>query len=753
MFKKISKTGIIGESALREAFDGDLRQLGDLLQGAIKKALELTGDDDWWPYMRGLFPGFVVVEAKDGKLLRYGYSVDGTDVILQTPQEVVQEFVAVASEAGAKPFMEADASMPGVFLLRVIKAGLSGNRNYYSNAVLREATPLFDGVRVLVKSDEEHLAGKGKDVRNLIGRLSDPAFIEGIGVDQGEIRATLTMIEPEGDMTVKLREACSRGLTDLFGFSIDASGKATRGRVGGQTARIAQSLSTIKSVDLIVEPGAGGGIIDLVEAQGDDNMLREQLIKLIEAKRPDLLTNVDLETVSDDRLEDIFSEAIQEPEQEAEPEQEPAAEPQADFSEALQTVEAKFYLREALGNSRLPEAAKKKIKSDFGQRTSFTEAQVDDAIKAETEYLAQFTSSGTVQGLGGGSMVEMIESQGEKYEKMLDAFFDPADSSVRSFKECYVAMTGDKLVTGRIDKCHEATMREALGSSSFTAVLGDGMNRKMVREYNDQSQYDVWRKIAEVGKVDDFRTQERTRFGGYGDLPTVAESGAYTALTSPTDEKAEYAVTKRGGTEKITLEMIKNDDVGSIRRIPSKMARAAKRTLSKFALDFMRTNPVIYDGVNLFHATHGNLGSAALASASLAAARLAMLKQPEKDSDEPMSIGPQTLWVAADLEEDAVDMFRRNTENDKTFQQSLSLEVVPVWYWTDVNDWVVSANLADIPMIEIGFLDGNEEPEMFIQDNPLVGSMFTNDEVTYKIRHIYGGNVMDYRGLYKSVVA
>ena len=46
----------------------------------------------------------------------------------------------------------------------------------------------------------------------------------------------------------------------------------------------------------------------------------------------------------------------------------------------------------------------------------------------------------------------------------------------------------------------------------------------------------------------------------------------------------------------------------------------------------------------------------------------------------------------------------------------------------------------------------NQEPEIFIQDNPTVGSLFTHDKVTYKIRHVYGGNVVEFRGLWKSVL-
>ena len=88
----------------------------------------------------------------------------------------------------------------------------------------------------------------------------------------------------------------------------------------------------------------------------------------------------------------------------------------------------------------------------------------------------------------------------------------------------------------------------------------------MLADYRNMTNFDAWRRIANVVPVNDFRTQERTRFGGYGDIPIVAESGPYVALTSPSDEKATYAAAKRGGSESVTLEMIKNDDVGAIQR-------------------------------------------------------------------------------------------------------------------------------------------------------------------------------------------
>jgi hypothetical protein len=58
-----------------------------------------------------------------------------------------------------------------------------------------------------------------------------------------------------------------------------------------------------------------------------------------------------------------------------------------------------------------------------------------------------------------------------------------------------------------------------------------------------------------------------------------------------------------------------------------------------------------------------------------------------------------------------------------------------------------------MPLLEVGFYNGQEEPELWVQDLPNVGSVFNSDKVTYKIRHIWGICVLDYRGFYRETVA
>jgi len=327
-------------------------------------------------------------------------------------------------------------------------------------------------------------------------------------------------------------------------------------------------------------------------------------------------------------------------------------------------------------------------------------------------------------------------------EQMLDDFFSPSPKSFRSFRECYVAITGDKGITGRVNECDAVRMREALDTSSWQEVLGSSIARRLQQIYAGMTDLQAWRKVVKVGDVNDFRTQNLVSYGGYGNLPIVAQGGAYTPLTSPPDGNASYAVTKRGGLESVTLEMIKNDDVRAIARIPQELALAAANTLYEFVFDFYRTNPTCtYDSVALYHASHANLFTAALSATEYETHRQAMVKQTRTGSAKRLGVSPSFLLVPFELEKAAFDLFHRDTNLDETFVQSQKPQVIVPAYWTDANDWCTVADPTRLPCVEIGFLDGQEEPELFMQDSPTVGSLFSNDQVTYKIRHIYGGTI------------
>lgn len=762
--------GIVG-ARLVEAAATEIRQVVELVRIAINKQL---GRD--WVAVDAMYPDRIVI-SENGRQYAYPYTLtDDNQVQLQPRQEVVQlhapvRLLEAAGEvaAGEVAFIEAVGEpAAGIWTIRVIRAGTSGNDNYYPDSVLRDAVRLIEGARVFEKSDEQHIAaGKngvvpGKSFRNLIGGLKNVRFVEGAEPDTGEVLADLHLIQPDGDVAVRVREAHTRGLSHLFGFSIDASAKAKVINRGGRKLRMATEITKVHSVDLIVEPGAGGALLRIIEAQTEpepetpqedaDMALRQRMIEAITAHNPAF----DGANATDEQIETAYQAAVAASVRVTEAQGAGAATAALD---AVRLVEARLVARDLVGAAKLPQPAKDRLLARFTEaQAPFAAADVTQAIEAERAYLARFTEAG--KPVIHFDEVVQVEDRSTKIAGMLDDFFS-GNNRQHSFKECYVEITGDRRVSGDVRDVDVARLRESLGdrfveslaSTSWANVLGDSITRRMLAEYARMTDLQAWRKIATAVPVQDFRTQERTRIGGYGNLPAVAQAAGYTALSSPTDEKATYAVTKRGGTEDVTLEMVRNDDVGAIRRIPTELALAAGNTLYEFVFDFIRTNPTIYDTVALFHATHNNLGTTALDATNFAAARLAMINQVRAGSLKKLGIGPAVVLVPFELQETAYNLFVRNQNLDKTFVQTINPEVIPVGYWTDANDWAAVADPSRIPTIEVGFLDGREEPELFVQDMPNVGSMFSNDKITYKIRHIYSGAVMDYRGLRKHVVA
>lgn len=770
--------GHAGFDRITEAVTTEFGQLMDLVRQALRDKLRSTpGAADYYVDVSAIYADRVVSRVA-GRLMAYPYTLKADNtVMVGDGAEVVMQFAAVRESAGGDTSTFREAA-DGSIEVTIIKAGVSTNGVFYPDAALREAVPLFEGVRVFNKADAVHKAGGGKDVAALLGGIYSVRFIEGATPDTGRLVGTFKPLNDTDPVVVKMTEAVRRGMQGLMGLSIDADARTGKATVGGAKLRAVKQFVKAHSVDLIVEPGAGGGLDRLTEAATDPSdstnpqpsagasTMKTRLLTalaLISAVAHARLTEASPEldvlatlaeacetagikmgaviaaAKGDNTEADVrkLLEAVKAPAQAA---TQPGASAmtQAEFDARTRLMEARFYARTAVAGSTLPQAAKDKLLPELVGRDRLTEADVDTAIKAEREYLARFTESG--RPTSGMPRIE-VGDRTTQVADMLDAFFDPKHKdhrNVRSFRECYAEITGDRGVTGKIDRVR---LTESVGTDTFADVLGNSITRRMQAAYNDAVAYQAWREVVTVAPVNDFRTQERTEMGGFGDFPVVAERGPYLDITDPSDDKATYSVAKYGGKIAVSFEAIKNDDVAALRRIPVNLGRAAQRQLYGFVFNVFAANAAIYDTVALYHASHANLFTGALTAAQYAAHRLGMMKQTGRDTAKRMGIGPSMLLVPMDLEETAADLFRRNTNNDATFVQSLSPTIIPVASWTDVNDWVTLANPADGPVIELGFLDGQEEPTLLTQDSPTEGAVFTNDMISYKLRHIYGRTV------------
>lgn len=707
----------------------------------------------------------------------------------------------------ARPLAEAEGKDPdgSRWEVVIIKAGTSKNRRRYPEKVLKEAAPLFEGTRVLARSDDEHIEGRGKSVRNIVGWLSEVAY------RSKAIRGVLNVLESEEGLRRALLDAWKRGKRDLVGLSIVAEGKGKAVIEGGQRLIDVEAIKKVSSVDLVFDPAAGGGLVKLVAALGEKEEeamppLEELTIEELETARPDLVEQLRKGGAA------TTSEGGGDPEGEPKPGEEtppaggeptpaPTGEPGQPTPVAVAAAEAegdedadliptqlgRFVIREALEDTTLPEVSRKRIAKQFAGK-AFHEAELGSAIKDELEMWKDLEKANLVKSRGDRKDVEVGMTEATRAKAALDGFFSGADVEVdgekvpryRSFRQAYEDLTGDHAVSGRLPRTpvgrlgiseanggrvdisrlvwdpEDEQFTEAIQSTTFAEILGDSVTRQMLREYTE-TDLRIWEPVTDVVPVRDFRTQRRMRFGGYGNLPAVAQNAAYGALTSPADEEATYAATKRGGTETITIEAIANDDVSALRRIPQRLARAAAQTLHEFVLDMMATNAAIYDVVALAAAGHNNLGTTAMSAASLKAAYARMRKQTDMSSAKRLNLIGKLLWIPIDLEDVAFEITQAErkpgtADNDANFVRKIALDYVVVPYWTDTNNWWLTASKDQTPLIEVGFY-GPEDPELFAQDMPNVGEMFTNDRIVYKIRHIYSGAVMDFRGFDGSIVA
>lgn len=639
--------------------------------------------------------------------------------------------------------------------VQIVKFGEDYNNVYWTPGVVKASKDKFEGAKVFLLSEAQHQASRhpyGKPPDQIVG------WVSGVKENDVGLEGNLNILRTARGQSLRdaLVDSWDKGNKDLLGLSVDVVGSLEREKINNKQVLAVTAIKKA-TVDVVYEPAAGGGFLRLVAAKKADEvgkedleMFKDLLEKLKEAKPHIYATIKDKAEAGKVTVEDLIK-ALDSKDEKAQalPADDESVKAAKKILEELRIQSSQITVDNCLKDSGLPKAISDKVRSQFSGKI-VTEDEVKASVKLEKDTLEKVLGE-TIKGAG---YVKVVEDDVEKRTKMMDDFFA---GKVMSFKAAYVNLTGDREVTGLI-KNFDRRIMASLNSSSFGDVLGDSIRRRLLQEYNQSAYNKNWQKICQIIPIQDFRTNHRTRFGGYGNLPIVNQGAPYTALSSPTDEEATYAVSKKGGTEDVTLEMIKNDDVGVIRMIPKKMATSAARTLFEFVFDFLATNPTVYDSKALFHADHNNIATVAFSNTTFVNARIRMMSQTEMNSAKRIGLLPKYVIHPIDLTKTVYDVVAapRNSDFDPItaeFVRTLQMEQIEVPYWTDTNNWYVSADPSDICGLEIGFLDGKQDPDIVVQDQPFVGSVFTNDKITWKIIHVYGGAITDFRQFDGNIVA
>ncbi len=297
---------------------------------------------------------------------------------------------------------------------------------------------------------------------------------------------------------------------------------------------------------------------------------------------------------------------------------------------------------------------------------------------------------------------------------------------------------------------------QGLGTrSDFPVLLENVMHKLLLAAY--ETAPDQWRSIAATGSVTDFRPHPRLRLGSLARLSSKLESGEFRQLHFPDAEKEAVQAATYGNIIGLTREAIVNDDVDGFSRLTTMLGRAAARSIEIDVFALLASNsgvgPNMNDGKALFHADHNNIASTAAAPSvdSLEAARILMAQQKDPDDNDYLNLRPD-VWagpigkgaavrVAVNAEFDFSAETSGNTAQYRkpNIVRDLISTIVDTPRLTG-NRWYVFADPNVAPVIEVSFLDGQESPQIQIEEG------FDYDGVRWRIMHDYGVGAVDYRG-------
>jgi peptidoglycan hydrolase-like protein with peptidoglycan-binding domain len=660
-----------------------------------------------------------------------------------------------------------------VFRVRLLAYGDSKNGRRYPESVMREAVGKYEGTRAY----DHHRTAEELTTSTIAGLIGSYRNVEASSDGlYGDLHLLPGATHAAEAIDASL-QAQAAGRPPVVGFSHDVRGQFRSVVSGGRRLQEAVQIVDVDSTDVVAKPSAGGKAVRAVAGgeitEGDDVPTKEDVLAAFAEATDDELSAVGLVRAAESTTTETgttlqrATESTTDTERVREGEQ-----PKASYwGKAMVTQKI-----EAAG---LPTAVVESVLEGLPDR--ITESDVDASIGALKATLGVMEKAGMRPTVTTQVATEALEKKvtaldnffagkySTGYRSFRQAFCDVTGTQPRSFTEDFNKTIMRESVAaydsdGRLLRTTEGGIeraQESLTASSWNLVLGDSITRRMVAEYS-QPNLQTWRQIvSSIIPVNDFRTQRIDRIGGYGTLPSVSAGAPYQPLTSPGNEEVTYAISKRGGTEDITMEMIANDDVRAIARIPVKLGLAAAQTLYRFVWDMLVNNNNIYDGTALFttgHANYVNAGSgSALSQSALTSARILMTSQTAYgDAVDFISPTPQILVYVNDIEEIAfqlttsavaVPSTAAGPSNTPNLHQGLSR--IRLDYPASSTAWWTIADPDMCPTFEVGFYQGRQDPELFTQSDPSVGSVFNADKVTYKIRHIYSGAVLDFRGFVK----
>ena len=376
---------------------------------------------------------------------------------------------------------------------------------------------------------------------------------------------------------------------------------------------------------------------------------------------------------------------------------------------------------------------------------------VDEARKLVIDKMAEREAAAPTR-----THVQVLADEGQKRSECMTATLEARcglrqwDDQARAYgHSSLMDMAKDALVRSGVNLVgmskSEIAGRAMHSTSDFPLLLSNIARKSLASAYAEEQQ--TFRPIARQRNLPDFKPVYELEIAGQITPEPLLEGGEYKAATVQ-EQQASWRIYTYGKKIAVTRQLIINDDLDALSRIPQMIGRGMSLFESNEVWKLITSNAKMsYDNKALFHADHANSGAGAIGEVAISNARKALRNQKDIAGNR-INLRPRYLILPTSLETAAqkfLSPIQPSTTGDvNIFTGSMSLIVEPRLDDASEQAYYVTASPEQIDMIAFGYLDGEAGPQV-----ETVNERDPDGTVIYA-RLDFGCTLLNHRGFYKS---
>lgn len=301
----------------------------------------------------------------------------------------------------------------------------------------------------------------------------------------------------------------------------------------------------------------------------------------------------------------------------------------------------------------------------------------------------------------------------------------------------------------------------AISTSDFPALFTSLTKKILLPAYNAAPQ--TWKPFSSQQNLPDFRPYQEIDMSANIKPTLIPEGGEYQSSTFVTGA-GEWRIFTYGRKFVVTRQVIVNDDLGALQRIPPLMGRGFADFESDTIYALLTAGGTTLaggvgvnqpDGLPLFHSTHRNIATGGLSVAGLGNAR--QLFRTQRDPSGNLIMLDPTYILAPTQLETAIELFMAPVNPtvigaDNIFRGKFTSITDPRIDPTDAagvplvgtpSFFYLLASPSQVPMVTYGYLNGAAGVQVVSQEDR------DPDGVTILARTDFGASILNHRGFVK----